>query len=124
MHRSRIGVILIDHSAGHDEARDFWARATGAQPASSESAEFTSLGHIGSVELAMQRTGEGTPGRVHLDIETDDVPAEVARVVQLGARVVDQRDEHAILEDPGGLVFCVVPVQSREHFEANATVWD
>jgi hypothetical protein len=124
MHRSRIGVILIDHSTGHDRARDFWVGATGAEAKSSDSAEFTTLGHVGTLELAMQRTGEGTPGRVHLDIETDDVAAEVARVVGLGATVVDQRDEHAILEDPAGLVFCVVPVQTGEHFEAGATVWD
>jgi hypothetical protein len=123
MHRSRIGVILIDHSTGHDEARDFWARATGAEPSTSEGSEFTTLGHAGTLELALQRTGEGTPGRVHLDIETDDVTAEVARVVRLGARLLEQRDEHAILEDPAGLVFCVVPVQTGEEFEAGATTW-
>jgi hypothetical protein len=124
MHRSRIGVILIDHSARHDEARAFWARATAATPDYSDGPDFTVLGRAGTLELAMQRTGEGTPGRVHLDIETDDVAAEVARVVGLGARVVEEKDEHVILEDPAGLVFCVVPVQTGPHFEADATVWE
>ncbi|WP_460827583.1 VOC family protein [Nostocoides australiense] len=36
----------------------------------------------------LQRTGAGTPPRIHLDIETDDVPAEVERVLKLGASVV------------------------------------
>jgi hypothetical protein len=30
-------------------------------------------------------------GRVHIDIETDDIPAEVARLETLGARVVERR---------------------------------
>jgi hypothetical protein len=79
---------------------------------------------VGSVELASQRTGDGTPARVHLDIETDDVPAEVRRVVGLGATVLEDRGEHAILADPSGLVFCVVPVQAPAEFERDATTWD
>src|SRR3954451_19951816 len=110
MHRSRIGVVLIDHSEGHDEALAFWARATGATPRPDESPEFTALGHLGSASLAVQRTGAGTPGRLHLDVETDDVRAEGGRLTRHGARVVDDRDEYAVLEDPAGLVFCVVPV--------------
>jgi hypothetical protein len=82
------------------------------------------LGLIGSVHLEGQRTGDGTPARVHVDIESDDVAAEVARVVELGARVVEDRDDYVILEDPGGLVFCVVPVQTGQRFESEAITWD
>jgi hypothetical protein len=60
---------------------------------------------------------------VHLDIEADDVAAEIARLEALGARVTDQRDSYAIMADPGGLVFCVVPVQSGDDFAAHATTW-
>jgi hypothetical protein len=122
MHRSRIGVVLIDHAEGHDEALAFWAGATGALADTDE--EYTSLGRLGSLNLEVQRTGPGTPPRVHLDIETDDVPAEVARVVALGARVVEERSDYTILEDPGGLVFCVVPVQTGDRFEAEAVTWE
>jgi len=124
MHRSRVGVILIDHSEGHDEALAFWAGAVGTTPGPSVEPHYTDLGRVGELELAVQRTGVGTPGRVHLDIETDDVTDEVARVVALGARVVEERPEgYTILEDPGGLVFCVVPVQTGDLFEAHATTW-
>ena len=123
MHRSRVGVILIDHSEGHDEALGFWAGATGTTPREDDSPEYTSLGYVVSLSLALQRTGAGTPGRVHLDIEADDVRAEVARVVALGARLVDDKEEYAILEDPAGLVFCVVPVQTGDRFDAEATTW-
>lgn len=39
---------------------------------------------------------------MHLDIETDDVAAEVRRVLAAGAHMVDDRGDYAILEDPGG----------------------
>jgi hypothetical protein len=61
---------------------------------------------------------------VHLDIETDDVGAEVARVVALGADVVEEREGYVILRDPGGSLFCVVPVQTGEEFEKHAVTWD
>jgi predicted enzyme related to lactoylglutathione lyase len=124
MHRSRIGVILIDHSEGHDAALDFWAGAVGGTPVPDQAPEYTTLGDVGGLSLALQRTGAGTPGRVHLDIESDDVPAEVARVVGLGATVVEDRGDYAILEDPAGLVFCVVPVQTGDRFVADARTWD
>jgi len=84
---------------------------------------YATLGRIGSVHVEAQRTGAGTPPRIHLDIETDDVAAEVARVVRLGATVQEERDDYTILIDPGGLVFCVVPVQTGERFERDAITW-
>ena len=67
---------------------------------------------VGGELLELQRTGAGTPARVHLDLETDDVAAEVARVVGLGATVLEEHEGYTILTDPGGMVFCVVPVQT------------
>lgn len=129
MHRSRIGVVLVDHpSETYEAAADFWAAAHGSsRPEKRATAEspYEDLGHLsGAVELAMQRTGAGTPPRVHLDIETDDIDAELARVLALGATLAERHEEYAILHDPGGLVFCIVPVQSRDEFEAGATTWN
>jgi hypothetical protein len=45
-------------------------------------------------------------------------------VVGLGARVVTDKEEYAVLTDPGGVLFCVVPVQNAERFETDATTWD
>ena len=96
---------------------------TGGTPQAQDPPEYTHLAQVGSLNLEMQRTGPGTPGRVHLDIETDDVAAEVARVVSLGARVLEERPEgYTVLEDPAGLVFCVVGVQT-DRFDAEATTW-
>lgn len=71
----------------------------------------------------LQRTGAGTPPRIHLDIETDDVPAEVERVLKLGASVVEQRQGYAIMADPAGRLFCGVPVQTGADFEHHAITW-
>jgi len=128
MHRSRIGVVLIDHPAERfDAAADFWAAAQGAprqeKRATAEHPYEELRPFEGGVQLALQRTGSGTAPRVHLDIETDDVDAEIARVVGLGAQVVERHESYAILQDPGGHVFCVVPVQTGEDFDRHATTW-
>jgi predicted enzyme related to lactoylglutathione lyase len=127
MHRSRIGLVLIDHPEDDWEAAlDFWAGVQGVTPTGEDEGmpHYRSLGTIGSVALESQRTGPGTPPRVHLDIETDDVPAEVARVLALGATVLEERKGYTILRDPAGMVFCVVPVQTGDDFEREALTWD
>jgi catechol 2,3-dioxygenase-like lactoylglutathione lyase family enzyme len=125
MHRSRLAVILVDHADGHDEAVRFWSGALGAEPeTSADEPEYTSLGEAGHLSFALQRLGPGTPSRVHLDFETDDVRAEVARLVELGATVDDDRGDYVILRDPGGLLLCVLPVQDAARFETDATTWE
>lgn len=127
MHRSRIGLVLLDHPDDvWETALAFWAGVQGVQPSGEESGEpeYRSLGTIGSVALESQRTGAGTTPRLHLDIETDDVAAEVARVVGLGANVLEEREGYTVLRDPAGLVFCVVPVQTGAAFEREAVSWD
>ncbi len=127
MHRSRIGIVLIDHPEEDSEAAlAFWGGVQGVTPVEGDPdmPEYRSLGTMGSVAVWGQRTGSGTPPRVHLDIETDDVPAEVARVLGLGATVVEERKEYTILQDPAGIVFCVVPVQTGADFEREAHTWD
>jgi predicted enzyme related to lactoylglutathione lyase len=126
MHRSRIGLVLIDHpEEAWDAALAFWAGVQGVTPVSEDETmpEYRSLGAIGSVALESQRTGPGTPARVHLDIETDDVPAEVTRVIALGATVLEERTSYTILQDPAGMVFCVVPVQTGDDFDREALTW-
>ncbi|WP_188839248.1 VOC family protein [Flexivirga endophytica] len=131
MHRSRIGVVLIDHPPeSYAAAAAFWTTARGSDREATGSTtpedRFEGLDSLpGGVMIAMQRLDDGRP-RVHLDIETDDVDAEVDRLVAAGATVAERHDEehYAILTDPGGLIFCVVPVQSREGFAEHAVVWE
>jgi hypothetical protein len=59
---------------------------------------------------------------VHLDIETNDIDAEVERLEKLGAKRIEQVREWWILEAPTGHRFCVLPPQTKD-FEKNATKW-
>ena len=60
---------------------------------------------------------------VHLDIETDDIPAEVARLEKLGAKVVNRLERWVVMQAPTDQRFCVVRVQ-RPGFPKNANSWD
>ena len=68
----------------------------------------------------MQRVDH--PSRVHLDIETDDIPAEVARLERLGAKVVAEVQTWVVMEAPTGQRFCVIREQTAG-FAENAREW-
>jgi len=126
MHRSRVGVVLVDvEDSRYDAAEKFWEAVTGrrAEPEPDDE-PYATLGSLDGISLALQRTGAGTPARVHLDVESDDVNAETERLVGLGATVTERREGHVILADPAGQPFCVVPVQTGAAFEEHARTWD
>jgi hypothetical protein len=62
------------------------------------------------------------PSRVHLDIETDDLDAEVARLEALGARRIGQVETWWVMEAPTGQRFCVVRHRSWDG-KAGVTTW-
>ncbi len=129
MHRSRIGGIFIDHPAASFAASlAFWAAAMGVDPesVSDEDDPFRSLGRFdGQMVIELQRVGDGAAPRVHLDIDTDDVEAEVARLEALGARKLKAGDNGRFWQmvDPGGIVFCVIPPHTPD-FAEQAKVWE
>jgi hypothetical protein len=121
MHRSRIGIVLIDHDGQHyDESLAFWAGVQGVKP--TPDGPYAGVGEVGTLNLEVQRLEEGPP-RIHLDIETDDIRAEVARLERLGASVVEDRQRYVIMADPGGVVFCVVGIQTGDRFIEDALEW-
>ena len=62
--------------------------------------------------------------RYHLDFETDDVDAETARLVGLGAVEKSQWQGCRTLEVPGGQLICVIPLHSDpDEFATLARVW-
>jgi hypothetical protein len=60
--------------------------------------------------------------RVHLDIETNDIEAEVRRLERLGATKVEQIKTWWVMEAPTGQRFCVVRAASAR-FDNEATEW-
>jgi Glyoxalase-like domain len=91
MHRSRLAGILIDTPAAQSAAAaGFWSAALGvaARPAPGEE-QFTVLsGAVPGIFTVIQAVDDAP--RYHLDIETDDLAAEVARLTALGAEPVSR----------------------------------
>lgn len=124
-HRSRLTAVLVDvPQADHERAVSFWSGAVGRAATYSEQfPEYAQLGEVTpGVDFVVQATGTGPP-RVHLDIETDDVEAEVQRLAALGATELERHHTWVIMRDPVGVVFCVVRVQLPASFDAHATAW-
>ena len=74
-------------------------------------------------EISVQIQRVDHESRIHLDIETDDIPAEVARLEKLGARVDKRMERWVVMEAPSGQRFCIVRVQ-REGFPKGGTTWE
>jgi GNAT superfamily N-acetyltransferase len=125
-HHSRIDKIVIDvASADHDRELAFWAAATGRPlTQSARHPEYHGGDLAGQdIGLLVQRLGDGA-SRVHVDIHTTDVDAEVARLERLGASRVEQVDRWWVMQDPAGLPFCVVPDDGERLRDENAARWD
>ena len=106
------------------EAATFWAAALDAT-AESEPGEpqYTDLkGALPGYVLAVQAVDDEP--RYHLDIETDDVAAEVARLAGLGAVEVSSWQGCHTMRVPGGQLLCVIPLHSApENFAEHANTW-
>jgi len=125
-HFSRLSKVVIDIApADHDREEAFWQAATGLPLTRFERyPEYHGVGLNGvDFSLLTQHLGSG-PSRVHLDIHTDDLAAEVARLEALGAERVQQVHAWWVLRDPAGLLFCVIPEPPGSLDDSNAQRWD
>ena len=120
-HRSRVCAVLFDvDSASYEVAVRFWSGALGRDVIFNPNERYTAL--RGELDYLVQSTEPGRGG-VHVDIETDDVEAEVTRLEKLGARRREKVKGWWVMVAPGGHAFCVVPVQS-ETWPKGAVEWD
>ncbi len=118
-HRSRVCAVLFDtESAAYSATVAFWAGALGRAVPTKQRDRYTTL--TGPLDYTVQSVEPADHG-VHIDLETDDVDAEVARLAALGARRKYQVKSWWVMEDPGGHPFCVVPVQSNTWPEGAVT---
>ena len=125
MHRSRINGILIDCNTDDiDSAARFWAEALGrpVDPDHPGTRGDYRMLETPPDEICVQIQRVDHESRVHIDIETDDIAAEVARLERLGATVDKTLERWVVMRAPSGQRFCVVRVQ-REGFDKNANSW-
>ena len=118
MHRILLRTFVLDFPGDvHDAGRDFWAVALDAGiRRGTQDPAYHVLEHPAALgRVLVQHLNDGA-GRIHLDIEADDIDAEVARLVGAGAVEVERIDDWVVLADPGDLLFCVVPAVEDEDF--------
>jgi len=125
MHKSRLAGYIIDCKTDDLEAAAaFWGGALGMEVRSLPGEEDKYIELVdprGELHIEVQSVSH--PSRVHLDIESDDVEAEVRRLEALGAKRVGKINTWWVLEAPTGQRFCVVRAKSSG-FSEQAREWD
>jgi predicted enzyme related to lactoylglutathione lyase len=121
VHKSRLGAIIIDcRTEDVEAAAAFWSAALGYGTKPTDDPRYVDLA-VPDDEPAMGIQKVDHESRVHLDIETDDIEAEVKRLEGLGATRVAQIKSWWVMRAPTGQKFCVVKPQ-RPDFAAKAPV--
>ena len=126
MHRSKLAGFIIDCQTEDLRASaEFWSRALGMQVKSHPGTEGEKYVRLidPNDELQIEVQAVTHPSRVHLDIETDDVEAEVKRLESLGAKRVGAVQTWYVMEAPTGQRFCVVR-KASPGFASRANTWD
>lgn len=125
-HKSQLAGFIIDCKTGDlDAATSFWAQALGLDPETPQDPAESAYRYLHTrpdeVHIEVQQVEH--PSRVHLDIETDDIHAEVARLEALGAKRIGDIKRWVVMQAPTGQRFCIVkPV--RANFGQTANHWD
>jgi predicted enzyme related to lactoylglutathione lyase len=122
-HRSRVCHFVVDCD-DLDRAVAFWSAALDAREErlSEQSRDIYRRLRLpdSEIRILLQRTNDEkrSKERMHLDIETDDVEAEVRRLEALGATRWDHQQERGydfwVLRDPWGNEFCVLQPEFPE----------
>jgi predicted enzyme related to lactoylglutathione lyase len=123
MHRSRLCHVVID-VPNLDQGVSFWSSALRAEeePLPDNSRHIYRKLRLPDSEMRilLQKTqdAKASKERMHLDLETDDVEAEVTRLETLGAFRLDHQVERGfdfwVLRDPWGNEFCVLQTEFPE----------
>jgi predicted enzyme related to lactoylglutathione lyase len=110
-------VVVLDCS-DPGRAASFWSAVLGYVRAGPGIGPYLSLVPASGdgIELLLQQVGESKQGknRVHLDLRTEDLDAEVRRVTELGAvqltsePISENGLSWHVMADPDGNEFCVL----------------
>lgn len=125
MHKSRLGNVVIDCLTDDLLAEaQFWSAVLGyplPQEPDAASNYIQLVTPAGEVQVILQRVRHEP--RAHLDIETDSIDLEVARLERLGAAVVFRKNGWVVMQAPSGHRFCVGSPY-RGGFDQGANVWE
>jgi len=124
MHRSKLSTFVLDCQTDDvTGAATFWGGALGlpVRKPENDADLYRDLVTEAPAPVLMVQAVKH-PSRIHLDIETDDIEAEVARLEALGARRVEFVKRWWVMEAPTGQRFCVVNPQ-RGQLSEDANTW-
>ena len=123
MHKSRLAGFIIDcRTADLEGAAEFWSHALGLSVRREPGDEkYVNFERTNGLHIEVQKVDHES--RVHLDIETDDIEAEVSRLEALGAKRVTKVRTWWVMEAPTGQRFCVVRPQGPE-LAREGNVWE
>jgi predicted enzyme related to lactoylglutathione lyase len=126
MHHSRVSAFVLDCSVDDlSTATAFWSQALGRPVADADQdgdGKYAELKTDADEPFLLLQKVEHEP-RIHLDIETDDLDAEVARLEALGATRIAFVKRWWVMQAPTGHRFCVVRKQ-RAQFGPHLNSWD
>ena len=116
----RIASITFDCSNPRSLAQ-FWASALGFKSSgdSNEDVAIVEDPRDQDAELVFVRVPESrtVKNRVHLDLGSNDMEAEVQRLTDLGAERVGRVKEWTVMRDPEGNEFCVLQISADDPVE-------
>ena len=126
MHHSRISAFVLDCQVDDlKAAAEFWSKALGRPIANADQDGDGKYAELKTAAdepfLLLQRVDHAA--RMHLDIETDDIDAEVARLESLAATRVEFVKRWWVMQAPTGHRFCVVRKQ-RAEFGPHLNTWE
>lgn len=124
MHHSRLSSIVIDCKTDELEAAArFWSQALGRPYRPDDDAKYMQV-ETGDDEPIVLVQKVDHESRVHLDIESDDVEAEVKRLEALGAKRIAAIKTWVVMQAPTGQRFCVVRPQRHGKVGPHANTWE
>ncbi|HKT40834.1 MAG TPA: VOC family protein [Rhodanobacteraceae bacterium] len=127
MHRSRLSSLIIDCKVEDlAEAARFWAAALG-RPLKKRVDDTAGDNYLPletrDDEPVIEVQKVDHESRVHLDIESDDIEAEVRRLEALGAKRIAAIRTWVVMEAPTGQRFCVIRPQRHGKVGPHANIW-
>lgn len=124
MHHSRLSGFIIDcRTEDLAGAGMFWGAALGMRVLGEDGPTYQRL-DASARDLTIEVQQVAHPSRLHLDIESDDVEAEVARLESLGATRIAQVRSWWVMQAPTGQRFCVVRARGELAGAPGSTRWD
>lgn len=122
MHKSRLSAIVIDVHTDHvEQSAGFWSQLLGQSAYADEDGHRAIIQATDAgVSLVIEAVHD--EARIHFDIETDDLAAEIQRIEGLGGKKIRVVDHTVIMEAPTGHRFRLISPNSHM-LSSSGNVW-